>query len=246
MSHPEVIIAAVAARDQVKASAYARKHDIPTVHTSYQALLDDSSIDAVYIPLPNGLHFEWALKSLQAGKHVLLEKPSTSNAIEAEHLFRSDLFRSEHTNDENSPSPVLLEAFHSMFHPAFQKFLGLIEPANVVEGHASLEMIKGFLKEGDIRLNYDLSGGSLMDCGFYPVGAIRQIFQEEPVECIEVCSCSLISLLRAYFGYLIYVNVNDRLHHTSQPAWTRGLIRPSKLSGNFPTADMDRSQQIWP
>ena len=141
------------------------------------------------------MHFEWALKSLQAGKHVLLEKPSTSNAIEAECLFRSDVSRSEHTNGQTHGPPILLEAFHTIFHPAFKGFLGLIEPVNVVEGHATLELIKGYVKEGDIRFNYDLSGGSLMDCGFYAVGAIRQIFQEEPVECIEVRSCFLILLL---------------------------------------------------
>ena len=129
---------------------------------------------------------------------MLLEKPSTSNAIEAECLFQSDLFRPEHTNGETHDSPILLEALHTIFHPAFKKFLGLIEPANVVEGHATLELIKGYIKEGDIRLNYDLSGGSLMDCGAYTVAAIRQIFQAEPVECIEVCSCSLGLLLRAW------------------------------------------------
>lgn len=186
------------------------------------------------------------MKSLQAGKHVLLEKPSTSNAVEAESLFRSELFRSEHTSGERSDAPVLLEALHSIFHPAFGKFLGLIEAANVVEGHATLELIKGYIKEGDIRFNYDLSGGALMDCGAYTVAAIRQIFQDEPVECIEVCLCSLVSLLRVCVGYFIHLNIDDRLHHTNQPAWTRGLIRPSKLPGNFPTADMDRSQQIWP
>ena len=177
---------------------------------------------------------------------MLLEKPSTSNAIEAERLFRSDLFRPEHNNGETDGPPILLEAFHTIFHPAFKKFLELIEPANVVEGHATLELIKGYIKEGDIRLNYDLSGGSLMDCGAYNVAAIRQIFQEEPVECIEVCSCSPILLLRAWFRYLIYFKINYRLQHTNQPAWTRGLIKPSKLLGNFPTADMDRSQQVWP
>ena len=177
---------------------------------------------------------------------MLLEKPSTSNAIEAECLFRSDLFRSKHTSGENPGPPVLLEALHSLFHPAFKKFLGLIEPANVVEGHATLEMIKGYVREGDIRFNYDLSGGSLMDCGAYTVAAIRQIFQDEPVECIKVCLCSLVLLLRACFGYLVYFDTNDRLHHISQPAWTRGLIKLSKLPGSFPTADMDRSQQVWP
>lgn len=174
----------------VKARAYAQKWDIPTFHTPYQALIDDPSIDVVYIPLPNGLHFEWALKSLQAGKHVLLEKPSTSNAIEAERLFRSNLLTQEHGNGGTDSLPVLLEAFHTIFHPAFRKFLGLIEPANVVEGHATLELMKGFYTlKGDIRMDYDLSGGSLMDCGAYAVLAIRQIFQEEPVECVEVCPC---------------------------------------------------------
>ena len=192
------------------------------------------------------MHFEWALKALQAGKHILLEKPSTSNAIEAERLFRSDLFRSELTKGETTGQPILLEALHTLFHPAFKKFLGLIEPTNVVEGHATLELIKGYVKEGDIRLNYDLSGGSLMDCGAYTVAAIRQIFQDEPVESIDVVSCSLVLALRACIGYLIHFKINDRLHHTNQPAWTRGLIRPSKLPGNSPTADMDRSQQVWP
>lgn len=191
-SHTEIIITAIAARDEAKASAYARRYDIPTVHTSYQALIDDPSIDAVYIPLPNGLHFEWALKSLQAGKHVLLEKPSTSNAIEAECLFRSNLISQEHGKGESTNPPVLLEAFHTLFHPAFKKFLSLIEPTNVAEAHATLDLIKGYIPKDDIRMNYDLSGGSLMDCGAYTVLAIRQIFQEEPVECVEVCSCSLI------------------------------------------------------
>ena len=178
---------------------------------------------------------------------MLLEKPSTSNAIEAECLFRSDLFISERTDGEiHKYSPILLEALHTIFHPAFRKFLGLIEPANVVEGHATLELIKGYIKEGGIRLNYDLSGGSFMDCGAYTVAAIRQIFQDEPVECIEVCSSSLVLLLQGCFGHLIYFNINDRLHHTHQPVWIRGLIKPSKLPGNFPMADMDRSQQVWP
>ena len=120
---------------------------------------------------------------------MLLEKPSTSNAIEAESLFRSKLFTQEHGNGEDGSLPVLLEAFHTLFHPAFKKFLGLIEPANVVEGYATMEMMKGIVHvEDDIRMNYDLSGGSLMDCGTYAVLAIRNIFQDEPGECVEVRS----------------------------------------------------------
>ncbi|KAK5999085.1 D-xylose 1-dehydrogenase (NADP(+)) 2 [Cladobotryum mycophilum] len=93
-SHPEVIIYTVAARDKAKAEAYAKKHGIPHVSDSYEAILDDPEVDVVYIPLPNGLHFEWTLRALAKGKHVLLEKPSTSNAAEAEILFKSPSSRS--------------------------------------------------------------------------------------------------------------------------------------------------------
>lgn len=110
-SNPNVIIYAVAARDKTRAAAFAKKHGIPHVMDSYDALLDDPAIDAVYNPLPNGLHFEWTYKALAKGKHVLLEKPSTSNAVEAERLFRSPLL------SQNKPL-VLLEAFHNRFTPA--------------------------------------------------------------------------------------------------------------------------------
>ncbi|KIN03304.1 hypothetical protein OIDMADRAFT_195891, partial [Oidiodendron maius Zn] len=86
-SHPGVVIAAVAARDFKKAEAFAKKHNIAKIHRSYQNLIDDPSIDVIYNPLPNGLHFEWAMRALRAGKHVLLEKPSVSNAAEANTLF---------------------------------------------------------------------------------------------------------------------------------------------------------------
>lgn len=93
--------------------------------------------------------------------------------------------------------PVLLEAFHTLFHPAFKKFLGLIEPSSVAEGHASLELIKGFITlENDIRMDYSLSGGSLMDCGTYTILALRNIFQDEPEECIEVCLFSSLIIVR--------------------------------------------------
>ena len=131
---------------------------------------------------------------------MLLEKPSTSNAIEAEHLFRSNLFRQGQSTSETDILPVLLEAFHTRFHPAFRKFQQLIEPANVVEGHASLELIKGIVNTGnDIRMDYDLSGGSLMDCGTYAVLMLRHIFQEEPVECTEVCFMPFVLTVSLHF-----------------------------------------------
>ncbi|KAL2067456.1 hypothetical protein VTL71DRAFT_1881 [Oculimacula yallundae] len=77
-SHPEVVIQAIAARIRTRAEAFAKKHGIPDVRDSYQEILDDPDIDAIFVPLPNNLHFEWALKAMLAGKHVLLEKPSVS------------------------------------------------------------------------------------------------------------------------------------------------------------------------
>lgn len=128
-SHPEVIIQAVAARDQKKAQAFATKNGIPQVHADYTALIDDPDLDAVYIALPNGLHYEWTVKALAKGKHVLLEKPSVSNATEAELLFKSPLLTS-------SSSPVLLEAFHYRFQPGWQYFLTLVDRPNLDTVHA--------------------------------------------------------------------------------------------------------------
>ncbi|KAI4136705.1 MAG: hypothetical protein L6R39_007655 [Caloplaca ligustica] len=177
-THPEVLIVAVAARDKKRATAYAKKYRIPIVHDSYQALLDDPAIDAIYNPLPNGHHYEWTVKALKAGKHVLLEKPSVSNAAEARSLFRSPLV-------SGPDSPVLLEAFHYRFHPAWKKLLSLIEPDKIIEAHASMVAPKGLISLQDIRCKFDLAGGCLMDVGTYTVSCLRQLFGTEPEECLE-------------------------------------------------------------
>ncbi|XMA17257.1 hypothetical protein WAI453_010048 [Rhynchosporium graminicola] len=177
-SHPDVIIAAVAARDEKRANAYAKLHGIPIVHTSYQELIDDSSIDAIYIPLPNGLHYEWAIKALRANKHVLLEKPSTSNASEAASLFRHPLLKQPN-------APILLEAFHSRFHPVCAAFLEHVDKEKVVSAHATLTCPKGVFPETDIRFDYDIGGGVTMDMGAYTTLFLRLIFGTEPEECLE-------------------------------------------------------------
>ncbi|GKZ19320.1 hypothetical protein AbraIFM66951_005549 [Aspergillus brasiliensis] len=171
-SHSEVIVAAVAARDRKRARQYAKKHNIPIVHSTYQDILDDPSIDAVYIALPNSLHYEWALRSVQAGKHVLLEKPSCSNAEEARRLF-------EHPLVTAPDAPVLLEAFHYQFHPAWQTFLSLVHHlpwGGTVEHVYSQQFLpNGYLDVDDIRFQYALSGGCLMDLATYPLSCVRQV-----------------------------------------------------------------------
>lgn len=141
-------------------------------------VIDDPAIDAIYIGLPNGLHYEWAVKSLKAGKHVLLEKPSTSNAAEANSLFRNELLKQPN-------APVLLEAFHPLFHPAWQLYLSLLDPPNIASAHAVLPVPSILFGNDDIRYIYDLAGGALMDCGTYCCLFLRQMFGTEPVECIE-------------------------------------------------------------
>jgi predicted dehydrogenase len=141
-------------------------------------LIDSSSIDAVYIPLPNGLHYEWALKSLRAGKHVLLEKPSVSNAIEATSLFRHELLK-------QPKAPVLLEAFHVFFHPAVQTFLSCLSPPDIATAHVEFTVPFFVIPKDDIRYKYDLSGGAVMDLGSYTSLFLRNIFKAEPEECIE-------------------------------------------------------------
>ena len=106
-SVPEVLVLAVAARDEARARRFASRHAIPRVHARYAELLADPEIDAVYNPLPNSLHCEWTLRAISAGKHVLCEKPLAANAYEAG--LMSEAARRE--------GRVLVEAFHWRYHP---------------------------------------------------------------------------------------------------------------------------------
>ncbi|KAJ5169038.1 uncharacterized protein N7482_004632 [Penicillium canariense] len=175
-SHPDVIVAAVAARDSERAKQYAKTHGIPIVHSSYQALVNDPSIDAIYVALPNGLHYEWALRSIRAGKHVLIEKPSCSNAIEARKLFNHPLVTAQN-------APVLLEAFHYQFHPAWQTFLSEVRrfPGAIKDVYAGFFLPAGIVGVDDIRFQYSLAGGCMMDVGTYPLSCVRQIIGREAI-----------------------------------------------------------------
>ncbi|KAI4105721.1 MAG: hypothetical protein LQ339_003283 [Xanthoria mediterranea] len=177
-SHPEVVIQAVAARQREKAEKFAKSNNIPEVKGSYQEILDDPNIDCVFIPLANSLHFEWAVRSIRAGKHVLLEKPSVANSTEAEILFNLPEL-SKHDG------PVLLEAFHNRFYPAWHFFRSLINPADVV--HVSSNSMIPWWGTGkdDIHFNYNLAGGTMMAMGTYNFAALRMAFNAEPEECLS-------------------------------------------------------------
>jgi predicted dehydrogenase len=162
--NPDVEVTAVAARDGSRARAFAAKHRIAHVHESYEALLADPDIDAVYNPLPNGLHGKWTRAALDAGKHVLCEKPFTANADEAREI--ADLAAKS--------DRVVMEAFHYRYHPMTLRTEQII--ASGVIG--KLQRVEAALcfplpKFSDIRYNYSLAGGALMDAGCYAVHIVR-------------------------------------------------------------------------
>src|SRR5690348_11472118 len=112
-NHDEAVVTAVAARDRGRADAFATKHGIPNVRDSYAALIADPDVDAIYNPLPNGLHAEWTIAALEAGKAVLCEKPFTANAKEAEEVAAV----------ATRTGVVVMEAFHYRYHPLAHRML---------------------------------------------------------------------------------------------------------------------------
>ena len=170
--HPGAKVAAVAARDVAKAQAFATQHSIPKVHDSYDALLADPDIDAIYNPLPNGLHGLWTMKALEAGKHVLCEKPFTANAEEAETV----------TKVANAhPNLVVMEAFHWRYHPLAQSLRDIVTSGELGDiQHIETSMCIPLPMRNDIRFQSKLAGGSLMDVGCYAIHKNRTLAGEEP------------------------------------------------------------------
>jgi predicted dehydrogenase len=180
---PDVEVSAVAARDHSRAERFARRWAIPRVLPNYQAIVDDRDVDAVYIPLPNGLHAEWALAAIAAGKHVLCEKPFASNASQAKRVADAAAAR---------PELTVMEAFHYRYHPLMHRVVDLLRDGAIGE----LREVRAALcfplpRFNDIRYNLSLAGGALMDAGCYPVHCVRTLAGVEP----EVVSAT--ALLRS-------------------------------------------------
>ncbi len=160
----EVVVAAVAARDVSRAEAFAAKHGITRVHDSYEALIADPDVDAVYNPLPNGLHGRWTRAALAAGKHVLCEKPFTANAAEAREV--ADLAAKS--------DRVVMEAFHYRYHPFALRAEEIIASGELgTLQRVDVAFCFPLPKFSDIRYNYSLAGGATMDAGCYAVHMLR-------------------------------------------------------------------------
>lgn len=163
-TNADVVVAAVAARDVSRARAFAVKHGIARVHDSYEALIADPDLDAVYNPLPNGLHGRWTRAALAAGKHVLCEKPFTANAAEAREIAELAA----------KSDRVVMEAFHYRYHPLALRIEEIIASGEL----GKLERVEAALcfplpNSSDIRYDYSLAGGATMDAGCYAVHMVR-------------------------------------------------------------------------
>ncbi|KAH9916225.1 hypothetical protein B0H21DRAFT_781978 [Amylocystis lapponica] len=175
--YDEAVLTAVGARAPQRATAFAKKWDIPKVYSgegAYQDVINDEEVDAVYIPLPNGLHYEWTMKAIAAGKHVLCEKPISNTEEEARKMFA---FAQE-------KGVVLMECWQPQFHPALHRVKAIIDEGSlgrIVKVSAQFGIWRMFLSDDDIRFDYNLGGGTLMDLGPYPINVIRYLTSSVPV-----------------------------------------------------------------
>jgi D-xylose 1-dehydrogenase (NADP+, D-xylono-1,5-lactone-forming) len=168
----KVDLVAVASRDQAKAAAYASEWKIPRAYDSYETLLADPEIEAVYISLPNTLHCEWSIKAMEAGKHVLCEKPLSRDPAEVAKTFDA----AERTG------MLMSEAFMWRHNPQTKKLKELVDGGAIGE----LRLIRSVFSyslydEANIRLRTDVDGGALMDVGCYCISGSR-LLGGEPIE----------------------------------------------------------------
>ena len=165
----EAEVVAVSSRDPSRAEAYAREHGIGRAHGSYEALLADPDVDVVYVALPNALHVEWAIRALEAGKHVLSEKPLSVDPAEVERAF----------NAAERAGRLLMEGFMWRQQPQAKRLAelardGTIGDVRLVRAQFSFTLTR----PNDVRWLADLGGGALLDVGCYCVSALRLVAGE--------------------------------------------------------------------
>src|SRR3954454_108660 len=165
-------IVAVGSRDLTRARAFAAEHGIEAAYGSYEELLASPDVDAIYVPLPNSMHVEWSVKALEAGKHVLCEKPLARDPAQVERAF----------DTAERVGRVLMEAFMWRFHPQTDELVRLVRDGAVGElryVRAAFGFNLPWLE--NVRWDSALEGGGLMDVGCYCVSALRLICDAEPV-----------------------------------------------------------------
>jgi predicted dehydrogenase len=161
-------LVAVGARDKVRANEFAKQYMIEKAYGSYQEVIEDPNVDVIYNPLPNNAHGPWNIRALAAGKHVLSEKPSASNAAEAKEVAAA----------VGKSGKVFMEGFHYYYHPVFQRLLAIIKSGEIGEViKVESALLIPMPDKNDLRLKFDLAGGSIMDVGCYALHSQRMISQ---------------------------------------------------------------------
>ena len=186
-------LVAVASRDQGRATAYAAAHAIPQAFGSYEALLADPGVDVVYVALPNHLHAEWTVRALEAGKHVLCEKPMALSLDEMDRIAAA----------AERAGRIAVEAFMYLHHPQIIRAVELARDGSL----GPLQLVAGtfsFLLDqpGDPRVDLAMGGGSLWDVGCYPVSLARRIAGEEPDQMAAFARFDETGVDRTFLGQL--------------------------------------------
>ncbi|HEY6353541.1 MAG TPA: Gfo/Idh/MocA family oxidoreductase, partial [Burkholderiaceae bacterium] len=172
---PSAMLLALASRDPAKGRQVAEAFGIPKVHASYEALLADPEIDAVYVPLPNQLHFEWSLRALQAGKHVLCEKPLCISAEQVARLCA----------ERDRSGRHIEEAFAFRNHPQWARLDEVVAAGTVGEVRAvHITLARQFLDPADVRNDPAAGGGALYDLGSYAISGCNLVFKRPPLRVV--------------------------------------------------------------
>ncbi len=192
-------ITAISSRDLSKAKEAASKLGIKKAYGSYEELLADAEVDAIYNPLPNHLHVPWSIKALEAGKHVLCEKPIGLSLSEAEQLLNVS---------KKYPQLKVMEAFMYRLHPQWQKAKSLVTAGAIGELrtiHAAFSYYN--VDTNNIRNKADIGGGGLMDIGCYNISLSRFIFESEPLRAVGIVEYDpLMKTDRLTSGMLTFSN----------------------------------------
>jgi predicted dehydrogenase len=171
------VVAAIASRDARRAAQTAARFGIARSYGSYQALLDDPDIEAIYNPLPNHLHVEWTVRALGAGKHVLCEKPIALNAAEAQAILAA----------RDRSGMRVIEAFMVRFHPQWQRIRERVREGRIGTVRAiQSAFLFTMLDPKNVRNQADIGGGSLYDVGCYPIVTARYVYGREPTRAVAL------------------------------------------------------------
>jgi xylose dehydrogenase (NAD/NADP) len=192
---PGTRLRAVASRDAERAAAYAREWGIARAYGSYEELLADGEIDAVYVPLPNHLHAEWAIRAARAGKHVLCEKPLALSVAEVDAMAAA----------AGEREVVLTEAFMYRHHPQTLRVKQLLDEGAIgeprfVRGSFSFPLTR----PDDVRLDPAMGGGAVWDVGCYPVSCARFVLGAEPLEVVGHATLGPTGIDETFAGQMVF------------------------------------------